>query len=56
MTASQSTVGSGSRGVLVGLPVQWLFLQLLVNLPRAEIDALDEQCAAKQIKGETNDH
>jgi hypothetical protein len=46
----------------VGSRVSWLkssqlfLLELLVNLPRTEIDALDKQCAAKQIEGETNDH
>ena len=35
---------------------QLFLLELLINLPRAEIDALDKQCAAQQIESETDDH
>jgi hypothetical protein len=57
MTASQFTIGSGSRGISWACRSTWLFLlELLVNLPRAEIDALDKQYTANEVESKIRDH
>ena len=57
MTASSSLSVRAREVYLWACRSTWLFLlELLVNLARAEIDALDKQYTANEVESKIRDH